>query len=98
MSVEVLIKPIITEKMTKLGEKLNRFGFVVRKDANKIQIKKAIETMYGVSVKNVNTLVAPGKAKSRNTKKGLVTGVQSSFKKALVTLADGETIDFYSNI
>jgi large subunit ribosomal protein L23 len=98
MAVEVLIKPIITEKMTQLGEKLNRFGFVVTRDSNKIQIKKAIEQMYGVSVKNVNTMVAPGKAKSRNTKKGLVTGIKSPFKKAMVTLADGETIDFYSNI
>ena len=96
--VDILIKPIITEKMTKAGEKLGKYGFVVSRDANKLQIKAAIEMMYGVSVKQVNTLVSPGKAKSRNTKKGLVTGVKPAFKKAVVSLAQGETIDFYSNI
>lgn len=98
MAVDILVKPIITEKMNKLSEKLNRYGFVVERGANKIQIKKAVEVMYGVSVKSVNTMVAPGKAKSRNTKKGLVTGVKPAYKKAVVTLAQGETIDFYSNI
>ena len=98
MTVDILIKPIITEKMTKMGEKLNRYGFVVDKSANKIQIKQAVEHMYGVSVKAVNTLVAPGKARSRNTKKGLVKGVKPSYKKAVVTLTKGEIIDFYSNI
>lgn len=94
----VLIKPIITEKMTALGEKLNRVGFVVDRKANKIQIKKAVEEMYGVSVKAVNTMVVPGKAKSRNTKAGVIKGTKSSYKKAIITLTDGETIDFYSNI
>ena len=96
--VDILIKPIITEKMTNMGEKLNRFGFVVNRDANKIEIKKAVEAMYGVSVKEVNTMVMPGKAKSRNTKRGVLKGMKRPVKKAIVTLADGETIDFYSNI
>lgn len=94
----VLIKPIITEKMTALGDKLGRVGFVVDRKANKIEIKKAVEKMYGVSVKAVNTMVVPGKAMSRNTKAGVIKGVKSSYKKAIITLADGETIDFYSNI
>ncbi len=96
--VDILIKPIITEKMTTLGEKLNRFGFVVNREANKVQIRKAVEAMYGVSVTDVNTMVMPGKAKSRNTKRGVVKGMKRPVKKAIVTLADGETIDFYSNI
>jgi large subunit ribosomal protein L23 len=95
---DILIKPIVTEKSTKLGEKLNRFGFVVRKDANKLQIKHAVEKMYGVSVTDVNTLVQAGKARQRHTKTGVLKGMKSSFKKAFVTLAEGETIDFYSSI
>lgn len=94
----VLIKPIITEKMTALGDKLGRVGFVVDRKANKIEIKKAVEQMYGVSVKAVNTMIVPGKAMSRNTKAGVIKGVKSSYKKAIITLAEGETIDFYSNI
>jgi large subunit ribosomal protein L23 len=96
--MEILLKPIVTEKMTAQGEGLNRFGFVVAKKANKIQIKKAVEDMYGVTVESVNTMVYGGKAKSRYTKGGLQAGKTSSFKKAIVTLAEGETIDFYSNI
>lgn len=95
---QVLVKPIITEKMTSLGENLNRFGFVVDRKANKIEIKKAVEAMYGVSVKAVNTMVVPGKVKMRNTKAGLIKGMKSPYKKAIVTLNEGETIDFYSNI
>lgn len=95
---DVLIKPIITEKLTALGEKLNRYGFVVGRSANKIEIKTAVELMYGVSVKAVNTMVVPGKTRSRNTKRGVVRGMKSPYKKAVVTLNDGETIDFYSNI
>ena len=94
----VLIKPIITEKMTALGDKLGRVGFVVDRKANKIEIKKAVEKMYGVSVKAVNTMIVPGKAMSRNTKACVIKGVTSSYKKAIITLAEGETIDFYSNI
>lgn len=94
----VLIRPIITEKMTALGDKLGRVGFVVDRKANKIEIKKAVEQMYGVSVKAVNTMVVPGKVMARNTKAGVIKGMKSPYKKAIVTLAEGETIDFYSNI
>ncbi|MFO8129473.1 MAG: 50S ribosomal protein L23 [Bacteroidales bacterium] len=95
---KIIMKPVITEKMTGLGEKLNRFAFIVRKDANKIQIKNAIEDLYGVEVLAVNTMNYSGKSKSRFTKTGFITGKTRSFKKAIVTLAEGETIDFYSNI
>jgi len=96
--MNILIKPIITEKMNALGEKLNRFGFVVQKNANKIQIKKAVEELYGVDVQAVNTINYSGKEKSRYTKTGLIGGRTRAIKKAIVTLAQGETIDFYSNI
>ena len=96
--MNVILKPVITEKMTGLGEKLNRFGFIVHKKANKVQIKNAVEELYGVDVNNVNTMNYSGKQKSRNTKSGAITGRTSAYKKAIVTLAEGETIDFYSNI
>lgn len=96
--MEVLIKPIVTEKMSVQGEKLNRYGFVVERTANKIQIKTAVEQMYGVSVTDVNTMRYSGKSKSRNTKTGVVSGKRNSFKKAIITVAQGENIDFYSNI
>jgi large subunit ribosomal protein L23 len=98
MDMEILIKPIVTEKMTNLGTDLNRYGFVVHKNANKIQIKQAVEKMYGVSVESVNTIRYGGKAKSRFTKSGVISGKTKSFKKAIITLAEGEMIDFYSNI
>jgi len=94
----IIIKPVITEKMTEMGEKLNRFGFIVNKKANKIQIKNAVEGFYGVDVISVNTMNYSGKEKSRFTKGGVISGRTNSYKKAIVTLADGETIDFYSNI
>jgi large subunit ribosomal protein L23 len=96
--MEILIKPVITEKMTILGEKLNRYGFIVDKQANKLQIKKAVEEMYDVTVVGVNTIRYGGKAKSRFTKTGLINGKTGSFKKAIITLAEGDNIDFYSNI
>ena len=96
--MNILIKPIITEKMTELGEKLNRYGFIVHKDANKIQIKQAVEELYGVQVVSVNTIKYSGKNKSRYTKTGLISGRTSARKKAIITVAEGETIDFYSNI
>lgn len=96
--MDILLKPIVTEKMTAQGESLNRFGFIVNKKANKIQIKKAVEEMYGVTVESVNTMVYAGKNRSRYTKTGVIQGRTNSFKKAIVTLADGDTIDFYSNI
>jgi len=96
--MDILLKPIVTEKMTAQGETLNRFGFIVDKKANKLQIKKAVEEMYGVNVLTVNTMIYPGKTKSRYTRRGLVNGSTISYKKAIVTLAKGDTIDFYSNI
>ncbi len=96
--MDILLKPIITEKMTMQGEKLNRFGFVVDKEANKIQIKKAVEELYNVTVEAVNTMRYGGKTKSRFTKSGVVKGKANAFKKAIVTLSEGDTIDFYSNI
>jgi len=94
----IIIKPIITEKMTAQGEKLNRYGFIVDKRANKLQIKKAVKELYGVEPDEVNTMNYSGKNKSRNTKSGVISGKSNAFKKAIVTLAKGETIDFYSNI
>ena len=96
--MNILLKPIVTEKMTEQGEDLNRYGFVVDKRANKIEIKKAVEEMYGVSVDSVNTMRYLGKKKSRYTKSGIIEGRSKSYKKAIVTLVEGEKIDFYSNI
>ncbi len=96
--MSIIIKPIVTEKMTMLGEKLNRYGFKVQKGANKIEIKKAVQDMYGVTVVAVNTSIVPGKKKSRYTKGGMIKGATSDYKKAIVTLKEGEQIDFYSNI
>jgi large subunit ribosomal protein L23 len=95
----VIIKPLVTEKMTGITEKANnRFGFVVTPQATKPQIKAEVEALYKVSVVDVNTMVYAGKSKARYTKAGLVKGRTNAFKKAIVTLKDGETIDFYSNI
>ncbi len=96
--MEILKKPILTEKVAAMGEKLNRYAFVVDKKANKIQIKNAVEAMFNVSVKSVNTMIAPGKSKSRGTKNGVVVGSTGLVKKAIVELAEGNTIDFYNNI
>ena len=96
--MNIILKPVITEKMTKMGEKFNRVGFIVDKAANKIQIKKAVEDLYGVKVEEVNAMIYPGKNKSRFTKKGFISGRTNMYKKAIVTLAEGEKIDFYSNI
>ncbi|MDR0941868.1 MAG: 50S ribosomal protein L23 [Bacteroidales bacterium] len=96
--MEILQKPLITEKMSKKSDTLNQYGFVVDKRADKEQIKKSIEEMYSVTVEAVNTMRYAGKVKTRNTKAGLITGKTNSFKKAIVTVKKGETIDFYSNI
>ncbi|MEI7594937.1 MAG: 50S ribosomal protein L23 [Bacteroidota bacterium] len=96
--MNILIKPIITEKMTATTEKLNRYGFYVSPKANKLEIKSAIEEMYGVSVVAINTIKYVGKLKARNTKSGLTIGRTNAFKKAIVKLSEGETIDFFSNI
>ena len=92
---DVLIKPILSEKANKQSEKMNRYTFIVDRKANKLEIKKAIEQFYGVQVENVNTAVMPSKAKSKYTKAGFITGRTSAKKKALVTVAEGETIDLY---
>lgn len=96
MAIE--ITPIVTEKATLLTEKLNRYTFRVSPDADKPQIKKLIEDLYGVHVVRINTMIVPGKKKSRYTRSGIIKGSTSDYKKAIVTVADGETIDFYSNI
>lgn len=96
--MSVIVKPIVTEKMTNLTEKLNRYGFIVDYKSNKIQVKKAVEAMYGVTVDSVNTMNYYGKAKSRFTKAGLVSGRTNKFKKAIITVVEGDSIDFYSNI
>jgi len=96
--MEILIKPIITEKMTAQSEKLNRYGFIVSKAANKLEIKDAVEKMYNVKVANVNTQQYIGKVKTRNTTRGLAIGRVNRNKKAIVTLKDGEMIDFYASI
>jgi large subunit ribosomal protein L23 len=96
--MEILIKPIITEKMTAQGEKLNRYGFVVDKRANKLEIKAAIEKAYNVKVDSVNTQQYVGKVKTRNTTRGMAVGRVNRGKRAFVTLKDGETIDFYASI
>lgn len=96
--MEILVKPLVTEKMTNMSERFNRYGFVVDRRATKLQIKKAVESLYNVSVDSVNTLVYGGKMKSRFTKGGVITGKTTSFKKAIVTLVEGDSIDFYSNI
>jgi large subunit ribosomal protein L23 len=96
--MEILIKPLVTEKMTAQSEKLNRFGFIVNRQANRTQIKTAVEQIYGVKVDAVNTMVYGPKLKYRYTKSGVQKGKTSAFKKAIITLAAGQTIDFYSNI
>ena len=96
--MEILRKPLLTEKVAQLTEKLNRYAFIVDPRANKIQIKAAIEKMYGVNITGVNTMRYVGKLKSRNTKAGAVSGRAAAYKKAIITLKDGEVIDFYSNI
>ena len=96
--MSILIKPIITEKMTAASEEFNRYGFVVDRTANKIQIKGAVEEAYGVTVDTVRPMNYAGKSKSRFTKAGVISGRTNHFKKAIVQLAEGDTIDFYSNI
>lgn len=93
----VLIKPLVTEKVSAMNEH-GKYGFVVEKSANKVEIKKEVEKTYGVTVESVNTMVQPGKAKSRFTKSGVIEGSTPSYKKAVVQVADGDIIDFYSGI
>lgn len=97
MPKQILIRPIITEKSTKLADKRSTYTFVVNKNANKIEIRSAVESMFNVSVERVNTAIMPGKPKSRSTKTTIVRGTKSSYKKAYVTLVAGETIDLFGN-
>jgi large subunit ribosomal protein L23 len=94
----ILIKPLITEKMTAESERINAYGFVVNDDANKSEIKDAVEKTYGVSVARVRTLRVDGKVRSRFTRTGVLRGRSESYKKAIVRLVDGDVIDFYENI
>ena len=93
---DVLIKPVLSEKANKQAEKMNRFTFIVDRKANKLEIKKAVELFYGVQVEMVNTQVVPSKLKAKYTKAGFIVGRKPAKKKAIVTVAKGETIDVYS--
>ena len=95
MAKKILVKPIITEKADRLSEDLNQYSFIVNKEANKVEIRKAVEEMYGVDVESVNTIIMPAKNKSRNTRSGVIRG---SYKKAIVKLTEGEEIDFFGDI
>ena len=96
--MSIIVKPLVTEKMTSISEKSSRYGFIVSPKANKVEIKKEIEAMYNVTVLDVNTINYAGKNKSRYTKAGFIQGRTNAFKKAIVTLKEGDVIDFYSNI
>lgn len=96
--MSIIIKPIVTEKVTKDGEVFNRFGFVVDRKANKVQIKKAVEAAYGVTVVEVNTMNVRPDRSTKYTKSGMITGKTNAYKKAIVQVQEGETIDFYNNI
>lgn len=98
MAKNILVKPIISEKAETLSEGSNQYSFIVNQKANKVEVRKAVEAMYSVNVASVNTMIMPAKAKNRNTRSGLIKGRVSSYKKAIVTLADGEEIDFYGDI
>lgn len=94
---DILVKPLLTEKVNSQMEKSGRYTFKVDKRANKLEIKKAVEEFYGVKVSDVHTLVVPGKNKTRYTKAGFLQGVKPSYKKAVVTLAEGDSIDLFAN-
>jgi large subunit ribosomal protein L23 len=98
MAKRILIKPIISEKSEMLTEKVNQYSFVVDKKSTKKQIKAAVEDMYEVKVDSVNTLIMPSRSKNRNTKRGFIKGSMASFKKAVVTVSDGEVIDFFGEV
>jgi large subunit ribosomal protein L23 len=96
--MDIIVRPIVTEKMNAQAEGLKKYGFIVDKKANKVQIKKAVENLYSVTVESVNTMFYAGKRKSRFTRAGNVSGRRNAFKKAVITLREGDIIDFYSNI
>ncbi len=95
--MSILIKPIISEKVSDLNE-AGKYGFVVNNKANKVEIKNAVEKMYGVTVEKVNTMIYAGKEKTRYTKSKVISGRSPKYKKAIITVAQGEVIDFYSGI
>ncbi len=96
--MDIYIKPIVTEKATQLTERQGKYTFRVSPEANKYQIKDLVEKLYGVKVESVNTAVVRGKNRSRWTKSGLLRGKTAAYKKAIVTVGEGQSIDFYSNI
>ena len=98
MSKTILIKPVVSEKAELLSENQGHYTFVVTKTANKIEIRKAVEERYGVTVDRVNTAVMPGKTKNRSTKSGIIRGRVPAYKKAIVTLSEGESIDLYNEL
>jgi len=95
--MSILKRPLVTEKVSGLNEK-GKYGFIVELTANKVEIKSAVEKMYNVNVERVNTISVMGKQKSRYTKAGVLVGRKPNYKKAIVTLAQGEVIDFYNNV
>jgi large subunit ribosomal protein L23 len=96
--MDIIVRPVVTEKMNAQADGLKKYGFIVNKKANKVQIKKAVEDLYGVTVDSVNTMFYAGKRKSRFTRTGYVAGRRNAYKKAVITLREGDMIDFYSNI
>ena len=98
MATNIIIKPVASEKANTLSSKLGQYTFIVNRKANKIEIRKAVQELYGVTVESVNTSVRPGKAKYRYTRKGVISGQTSATKRAIVTLSKGDTIDFYGNV
>ena len=98
MAKKILVKPVITEKAEHLSENLGQYTFIVNRKANKVEIRKAIEEQFNVAISSVNTINMPAKAKSRNTRSGVLKGSVAAYKKAIVTLAEGETIDLYGEM
>ena len=98
MVKNILIKPVVSEKAELLSEEPGHYTFVVAKAANKIEIRNAVGERYGVTVNRVNTAVMPGKAKNRSTKSGIIRGRVAAYKKAIVTLVEGDTIDLYNEL
>ena len=95
---QIIIRPIVTEKLTAQGEKQNRYGFEVARASNKVQIKQAVEKEYNVTVTGVRTMICGGRRRTRYTKSIVLHGFTSTYKKAIVTVKQGETIDLYSSI
>ena len=98
MTKQILIKPVVSEKAEQLSENVSQYTFVVAKTANKIEVRNAVEARYGVTVDSVNTMLLPGKTKNRSTKSGIIRGRVPAYKKAVVTLIEGETIDLYNEL